>query len=259
MAGDQISQGSSRRASLADSFDDFFEPILANSTEQRRLAFKVRYDVYCREFQYEREEDCPCGLETDEYDEESVHALVLHRPSGQVAGCVRVVPRAPATPVGLLPLERHCGHTLKHPTLRPHLLSEGGICEVSRLAVHGNFRRRPGERSSPLGDVSLPDIAATERRTFPLISVALFMVATNVVKINCGPHVFAMMEPRLARLLKRSGLEFATVGEITDFHGHRAAHYIHVDDAITGLSADLMGLYRSISERLQGAQPHHPI
>ncbi len=248
----------SGRESLADSFGQFFEPVLAQSDEQQRRAFKVRCDVYCHEFHYEREEDCDCGLEMDEYDQDAVHGLVVHRPSGQVAGCVRVVPRGSEAPPGELPLERHCGHTLKHATLRPSLIPNAGICEISRLAVHGSFRRRSGERVSPIGDVSVPDISTTERRSFPLVSVALFLVATNVVKLTGKPHVFAMMEPRLARLLKRSGLVFSPVGAITDFHGRRAAHYIHVDNAIAGLNTDLTELYGFIADSLRGAMPPRP-
>lgn len=256
MTREQGSPRPTERESLTESFTQFFQPVLANSEEQQRLAFQVRCDVYCHEFHYEREEDCNCGLETDEYDTRSVHGLVVHKPSGRVAGCVRVVPREDGERDRVLPIERHCGHTFQHETLRPSLLSDAGICEISRLAVHGRFRRRSGEGVSPVGDVSLPDISSTERRTFPLVSVALFLVATNVVKSTERPHVFAMMEPRLARLLKRSGLEFSPVGALTDFHGRRAAHYIHVDKALAGLNADLGQLYDAISVSLRDTMPH---
>jgi len=161
------------------------------------------------------------------------------------------VPRETGNTNEALPLELRCGETLQHPTLRPPLLAAEGVCEISRLAVHGSFRRRFGETGSPLGDVSLPDISAMERRTFPLVSIALFLVATSLVKMIGKPHVFAMMEPRLARLLKRSGLRFAPVGDIVDFRGLRAAYYIHVDEAIGGLNSDLTDLYRLITRSIQ--------
>jgi N-acyl-L-homoserine lactone synthetase len=39
--------------------------------------FRMRHEVYVQEFGFERAEDHPNGLETDEYENESVHFACL--------------------------------------------------------------------------------------------------------------------------------------------------------------------------------------
>lgn len=237
-------------APIAEAFDTYFSYSLVTG-EERQAVHRLRYDVYCREFGFERDEDCPGGMEQDEFDDVSWHGLLGHRSSGAAAGCVRVVP-ADAGPDGVLPIEKHCGASFFHPELRPALMDRAHVCEVSRLAVHGVFRRRRGEGKTPLGDVDGLDIPAEQYRTFPLMAVSLFMAATALTGLTDRHHVFAMMEPRLARLLGRSGLIFTQVGDIQDYHGMRAAFYIHRDDAVRGLqqSAILRHLYRRAREQL---------
>lgn len=237
-------------APLAEAFDTYFSYSLVRGDERNEI-HRLRYEVYCREFGFEKDEDCPGGLERDEFDDASWHGLLRHRGSGTAAGCVRVVP-ADTGPEGGLPIEKHCRESFFHPKLRPDLLDRAHVCEVSRLAVHGVFRRRKGESKTPLGDVDGLDIPAEQYRTFPLMAVSLFMAATALTGLTEKHHVFAMMEPRLARLLGRSGLTFTQVGNVQDYHGLRAAFYIHRDDAVSGLqqSAMLRHLYQRALEQL---------
>ncbi|ABI55505.1 PEP-CTERM/exosortase system-associated acyltransferase [Alkalilimnicola ehrlichii MLHE-1] len=238
-------------APLAEAFEAYFDYSLARGDEQEEI-HRLRYDVYCREFGFEREEDCPGGLEQDEFDALSWHGLLRHRGTGRAAGCVRVVPADAGAPGAALPIEKHCGESFFHPELRPDLLEREHVCEVSRLAVHGVFRRRRGESKTPLGDVDGLEIPAEHYRTFPLMAVSLFMAATALTGLTGKHHVFAMMEPRLARLLSRSGLVFVQVGDVLDYHGLRAAFYIHRDNAVRELkqSAMLNRLYQRALEQL---------
>jgi N-acyl amino acid synthase of PEP-CTERM/exosortase system len=132
------------------------------------------------------------------------------------------------------------------------------LCEISRLVVHTDFRRRSGERVSPLGRLEYFDITALERRTFPLLSLALFLAATAMVVHSGREHVYAMMELRLARLLRRSGLNFQRVGEVIDYHGLRAAYHIHIREAVEGLDSEVFALYRSLSRDLEDCRPLAP-
>lgn len=47
-------------APLAEAFEAYFDYSLARGDEQEEI-HRLRYDVYCREFGFEREEDCPGG------------------------------------------------------------------------------------------------------------------------------------------------------------------------------------------------------
>lgn len=227
-----------------------FQP--ARSLEQRERVFRLRYEVYCREFGYEREEDCPGGRETDAYDPAAEHCLLRHRETGIPAGCVRLVsPDDPFTEGGLaLPVERACRGNLAHPRFHPERLPRDEICEISRLAVLSAFRRRRGEDKTPFGDPEGLVFSMEEIRAFPLLAVGLFLAATAMVGLTGRHHVFAMMEPRLARLLARSGLAFDQVGEVIEYHGQRAPFYIDQRVAERTMLKPLRELYGRIQADL---------
>ncbi|EPC01576.1 hypothetical protein L861_17030 [Litchfieldella anticariensis FP35 = DSM 16096] len=234
-------------------FSDHFRFRIALSEKERSLAFKVRYDVFLRELHYTTlKEDPVTQQEKDVYDEKALLCLLEHRHSKTIAGCIRVViPHEGAPPpLEQLPIEYYCGHSLNHHVLHPAKFPKQQICEVSRLAVPGRFRRRAGNGDT--ASEALDDIAFTpeERRTFPLIGVSFFLAATALIGFMERPHVFAMMEPRFARLLTLSGLRFQQIGEMMNYHGPRAAYYIDQRQAVSDLSPHLRELYHHIESEL---------
>lgn len=239
---------------LSAHFATYFKVALAYTPEQIAQAQSIRYDVYCREFHFEKEENCPGGLETDDYDHQAMHCVVLHKASNTPAGCVRLIKIPVGDPALLLPLERYCGSSLTHPTLHPRLTPRQTVCEISRLAVHTNFRRRPGESLSPFGSTHVQiaggEITEQERRTFPLISVALIAASTAMMVLSQRPNLFIMVEQWLAILLRRLGLAFEQIGEVTNYHGSRAAYYIHVDQMLQGMKGDLRNIYHFVYSSL---------
>ena len=236
---------------LGTHFQNYFQVRLAYTPELIERVQQVRYDVYCREFHYEREENCPGGLEKDDYDQCSVHCLVVHEASDTTAGCVRLVKTPPQDPGFLLPLEKFCGHSLTHPILHPARLPRATIAEVSRLAVHTTFRRRLGESESPIGRFSSVEFTDVERRAFPLISLALFAAATVLTLLTQRKDVFVMVEPRLAARLQGVGLPFIQVGNLLDYHGARAPYYSHTDRVLESMKEELRALYDFVYESLK--------
>lgn len=238
--------------SLAMHFQTYFEIGLAQTPSMLEQAYRLRFDVYCREFHYEKEVDCPGGLERDEYDRYSRHFMVFHRASGASAGCVRMIEPVAEDPDFRLPMEKHCGDTLNHPVYDPRRMPRTGIAEISRLAVHTTFRRRRGESESPMGALLHEGSPSEqERRTFPLISLALFAGAVAMMTLNRREHLFVMMEPRLARRLHGVGFPFAPVGDVVDYHGLRAAYHVTVDDIVNGIRGEMREIYRFIDETLK--------
>lgn len=232
-------------------FGTYFDLALADPLDTREPAHDadlidrarhLRYEVYCREFGFEREEDCPGQRESDAWDGRSLHCLLLHHASGRDAGTVRLVLADPAEPAAPLPFVAHCGASLHadHPA-HPARFAPGLCCEVSRLAVGTAFRRRPGEAESPIGQIDGLDISAPELRTYPLISLALFVAATRLVSACGCAHAYAIMEPRLARRLGSAGLVFERIGDDIEYHGRRAAFHIHIDTALAA-TASLPGM-----------------
>ena len=231
---------------LSINFQNYFRVVLAYTPALIEITQRIRYEVYSREFHFEREENCPGGLGKDEYDQFSIHCLVIHGPSNTPAGCVRLIKIPDDNPALLLPLERFCGHSLRHETLHPALMPRQTLCEISHLTVHTAFRRRPGESASPLGSnrvVFSEELTEKERRTFPLISVALIAASTALMVISDRPNLFIMVERWLATRLRQMGLDFIQVGEEIDYHGPRAAYFITVEQMLSGMKGDLRELY----------------
>ncbi|GHE21830.1 PEP-CTERM/exosortase system-associated acyltransferase [Halomonas urumqiensis] len=251
-------------AVVNDFKSEFRLSIPANARERER-AFRLRHDVYCEELKYEPPTDAKRRLEYDEFDSHAIHCIIEHLPSAQVAGCMRVVLKGQlqgqnSEPhLSLLPLQAYARQRFTHPSLRPEHFPRHSVCEVSRLAVSHVFRKH---RSNVAGikeeDVS---VAKGRPRHNPIpVGLSLFFAATAVVGMAQRQHVFAMMEPRFARLLKMSGLAFERIGELIDYHGPRAPFYIDQHQAERYLPERLVPLYEHIQQQLRpqltSAMPH---
>lgn len=233
-----------KEPSIVDSFKHYFTVEIAENKEQKLLAYAMRYRVYCLEFNYEppnAEE-----LENDEFDDRSEHCLIIHKESGRPAGCVRLVPTFNSRQKDPLPFEKHCYESLDENFINQLALNRQRICEISRLAVDGNFRRRKDEKSTRFGKQSAFDFSQQEQRTFSLIAVACFLSATVLTETTERTNVFAMMEPFLPRLMNRSGIMFQRAGQDINYHGIRAPYFITTQSALTHMHPDLRELYQWI-------------
>jgi len=235
---------------LTESFEKYFKVELVSSEAQRKLVYEVRYRVYCEEFNYEAVDLFPDGLETDEYDQVSRHCLVIHRRTGMPAGCVRLVPAVGSIEEFPLPLERYCIKSLDLAMINSLALARSSVCEISRLAVDGAFRRRTGEMLTRFGEIHGLQFSNQEQRSFSLIAVACFLAATAMTEMDRRTNVFAMMEPFLPRLMHRSGIDFKRVGKDMNYHGIRAPYFITTDSALTNMHPDLLELYQWIKQNI---------
>ncbi len=216
---------------------------LVTTKQQALEVYGVRYRVYCEEFNYEAIDKFPDKIEMDEYDEQSLHCLIVHKASGTAAGCVRLVPVCAHQEKGLLPLEKFCQHSLDQALIEQMHLVRDTQCEISRLAVDGAFRRRPGEQATRFGEIDFIECSQQEQRTFSLIAVTAFLAATALTELTQKTNVFAMMEPFLPRLMKRSGIVFQKVGSDMNYHGIRAPYFIKTQSALEHMRTDLKDLY----------------
>jgi N-acyl amino acid synthase of PEP-CTERM/exosortase system len=99
---------------------------IAASPEQVLEAQRLRHRVYCEERGFEPGRD---GLEQDEFDAASRHALVRSRVTGAVLGTVRVVLSNPESGLSGFPMQRACEPWV----LAPLPLTSTG--EISRFAL----------------------------------------------------------------------------------------------------------------------------
>ena len=211
-------------SSFSEFFVKMFSVEVADTEQLRRDAFRLRYRVYCEERKFERSEYFPDQLESDKFDDASVHAVVRHRATGIVVGAVRLILRQPANPQNLLPLERACGGLLDRDQLRKFDSCMHSVAEVSRFAVSKSAVVEVTERSeagssAKFSDDGVQDLLGGN----PFRSIALGLIsALFQMSAACGiDHWYALMEPALARHLSRLGLHFTRVGPLVNHRGKR--------------------------------------
>lgn len=255
---EQVIYREKKKNSLTESFLQYFTVDLAATPAQKESVYKIRYRVYCEEFGYESADHFPDKIEYDAYDDHSLHCLITHISSGITAGCVRLIPATGDENFDLLPFEKACSDNLDTEYIQGLNIERKTVCELSRLAVDRMFRRRAGEKQTRFGGLDAMDISHHEQRSFELIAVAGFLACTALTDLTGRTNIFAMMEPFLPRLLKRSGIIFQKVGKNVDYHGVRAPYYIQrTQSAMDKVHPDLKGLYETIYEKIN--QSYHSI
>lgn len=233
-------------------FMEEFSFHIASSEAEMEQAFRLRHDVYCEEIQGIIPTDPMRRLEYDIFDKEALHCLVLHRPTGLTAACTRLVTPQPGadSPLDRLPLQSYAAESLYDSPLHPDQAASGSFYEISRLAISPHFRptlrgKQASEYSSSSGQPRLMN-----RRTFSLLANALFLSGCAVGRLTGTNLAYAMMEPRLHRLLSISGFHFTRVGGEIDLHGKRSAYCISRQRAEAGMNRQLVPLYQHIQKQL---------
>jgi N-acyl-L-homoserine lactone synthetase len=208
--------------------------------------FRLRYNVYCHEWDFERAEDHPDGIETDAYDRNSVHFSVK-RNDGKLVGTIRLILQSSEG----FPIERHCG-----PEIKNERLPIEGLAEISRLTISRDCRKRaedrliygPDEERRSVGSFDFPDISrigppggrdqavtspkgewpAYDRRWRHEILIGLCKAVYQESRRRGLTHWYAIMTKGLYFLLSRYGFNFHPIGGPVDFHGIRTPYLAEI-------------------------------
>ncbi|MEH6571326.1 MAG: PEP-CTERM/exosortase system-associated acyltransferase [Halioglobus sp.] len=232
-----------KTTSLVEDFQEYFNLELATTPLQLESVYRIRYRVYCEEFKYEPSGAFPDKQETDEFDANASHCLVSHVSTGMPAGCARLVH---VDEQSLMPMERFCASAMDKDIIRSFDGRRDSICEFSRLGVDGAFRRRAGEHVTRFGEISSIDCTKREQRTFSLIAISTILAAFAMSDLIGRPHCFAMMEPFLPRLLRRSGIVVHPAGQEIEYHGVRAPYYFETHATVGGMTDEMREFYEAI-------------
>ena len=236
--------------SIASLFDHHFSVIPADSEELIKAVYNIRHQVYCEELGFEQQR--ANRLEIDDYDLHSSHCLLHHKSSNSYAGCVRLVLASNNTPEFNFPFEQTCKVSDDFLLLKEQPRSKFG--EISRLAITANFRRRRGESNKPDGGSDAIDASSEdERRRFPSVALGLYVAITAMGLEQGLDGVFAMMEPRLARQLRRFGFHFTQIGETVEHRGLRAPFFIDKQALFDNLRPE----FRELLECIQASISTH--
>jgi N-acyl amino acid synthase of PEP-CTERM/exosortase system len=217
-------------ASLFSMYARWFDVVPADTPERLEEAYRLRYQVYCVENSFEDGTGQQNGLEIDEYDSHSVHSLLIHRPTGMVAGTVRLILPNGAGNLAALPISQVCTDPALHDPAR---FPPARTAEISRFAVSKAFRRRITDGTHP--DMHFVEGAAAdrtqERRVLtPNITLGLMKAIAEMSIRNGITHLCAMMEPALLRLTSRLGIKFAPLGKTVEYHGVRQPCFAELAD-----------------------------
>jgi len=240
--------------SIADHFTQFLSPEVAITPELRDEVFRIRHNVYCEELAFEQVKEG--GKEKDEFDDQSIFSLIKHKPSDIYTSCVRVVTSSDEKE--LLPIEKFCLASIQNQDLHPRNFQRHEICEISRLAVKADFRRRASDKfkGSAIGAIKESTYSETELRCFPFIAIGLYMASATMAIDSGINHVYVMMEPRLARSMKFVGIKFIQLGDAIEYHGLRAPYYINPHIFLENLSPGFNALYQSIESDISQQLPN---
>jgi N-acyl amino acid synthase of PEP-CTERM/exosortase system len=225
----QIQAAPADQRSLFSMYSRWFDVVPADTAEQLDEAYRLRYQVYCVENNFEQTDQAQGGRETDAFDRHSVHSLLIHRPTGMVAGTVRLILPDGSDSIEAMPIAAFC----REPSLRDAAkFPPQRTAEISRFAVSKAFRRRITDGTYP--DMHVTDGAANraqERRVLtPNITLGLMKAIAEMSIRNGITHLCAMMEPALLRLTSRLGIKFVPLGKTVEYHGIRQPCFAELAD-----------------------------
>jgi N-acyl amino acid synthase of PEP-CTERM/exosortase system len=175
--------------------------------------YRLRYQVYCKECEFIREEDYPAGMERDKYDPHSIH-FVTEDAYG-IIGTMRLIMDSPLG----FPFEEHCEGKL---SMDVNKLPRKQIAEVSRLVISKNFRRRDGDGMYYTPDFdeneTTANLEGVTKRVRPM-AFGMYRELYQESKRIGVTHWVGIMEKSLWLLLRMHSFIFHPIGEEIDFYG----------------------------------------
>jgi N-acyl amino acid synthase of PEP-CTERM/exosortase system len=187
-------------------------------------AFKLRFQVYCRECNFIKESDCPSGYETDAFDQHSSHFGAFDQDKRLVGGVRLILPSCEK-----FPIEDHC----KALDIDYRAIPRKGCAEVSRLTISKLFRRRANDGlyyEPQVKDETVEDRGNYFLRRVRPMAFGLYRAMYQESKRIGITHWFALMEPSLWMLLKIHGFVFKPIGPSVDFYGIVTPYIVGLSD-----------------------------
>jgi N-acyl amino acid synthase of PEP-CTERM/exosortase system len=217
---------------ISEIFGQYFRIVAADTQELREASYRLRYEVYCVENTFLVALDYPDGLETDEYDSRSLHALLQHVPSANFVGTVRLIMPVTAGDRLAMPFADLCNE----PGVRTgRILPPASTAEVSRFAISKSCRRRAEDGLYPDQYATSSSREAGKRRLGHGLSLGLIVAVTQFGLSHGITHICAVMDPILLRLLHGLGVELLPIGPAVEYHGLRQPCYANAAELLAQL------------------------
>lgn len=232
---------------LSETFHARFEVVPAVDDALRRAVYRVRHDVYCQEFGFERPNSEK--QEVDRFDQHSTALLVRDIVDNQYIACARIVRARPDSQLEPLPFELVTNGHL-HEWLKQDPVSRREVGEISRLAVAAQFRRRRTDIGpAPLSEHDFSQGHSAQR--FPFIMAGLYLGLLALAQLQGLTRLYLLSEARLANHLGRLGVEITQIGEPVEHRGIRVPSMIRVPTVVAALHGFIRPLYDEIHAAIE--------
>lgn len=236
-------------ASFAEGYRRYFEIVPALTEALKWHNFRIRHEVYCREFGFQSTR--ADSLESDEYDAHSVHCLARAVATHEFVGCSRIVLADPADPLAPLPFEKVAGHAIDRNILDPTTMDRSKIGEISRMAVINQYRRRKGEQEWPFSiDANFGD---NGRIRLPYMTFALFLAMIALARRRGIGTLFMLTDATLATSIAHLGIEAHAVGGAVDYRGMRTPVALFVEEIVSHMDSRIRPFFDTIDDEIQRA------
>lgn len=216
--------------------------VLDGDPDLLRASYALRYQVYCLERGFLPAERYPEQIETDEFDEHSIHMGVVNA-RGELAATARLV----RLTIAGLPCFDHCTFYSGVNVLRD---LDRRVIEISRLAVSRSYNRREGDAHFSLQGATRAGSA--ERRGGGTLVMTLYKAIYQTSKRRGITDWMAATEKSLHRLISRSGFPFRQIGPETDYYGPVSPYLLdlsELDDVIRS------GRFPLLDDFVEGLEP----
>lgn len=208
--------------------------------------FRLRYQVYVTECEFEAQEDHSDGREEDVYDKHSSHFCAISfdpeqpEKSPQIIGTARIIHGfSEGLPNDKLPFETHCPLWEEEAQRLESLRREGiPFAEISRLAISKEFRRREIDQAIySQADFDFKEVRRVheQRRQFEGLIVLGLYQCVYQESLRLGlKHWYGVMVKGLSGLLRRWGVFWVPIGEPVEYHGLRIPYIADIEKNAEG-------------------------
>ena len=185
---------------------------LVDSSEVLEEVFRLRYQVYCVECKFIKEEQYSEEKEQDKYDSHAVHFVAQDKYG--VIGAARMILNSPLG----FPLEEHCQGESGYEKQK---IPREKLAEISRLVISKDYRRRreDGMYYTPEFDEKVDAIKPSPFRRIRSMTFGIYREIYQESKRRGITHWYALMETALWMLLDMNGFRFKPIGPDIEFFG----------------------------------------
>ncbi|MBE0434626.1 MAG: PEP-CTERM/exosortase system-associated acyltransferase [Methylomicrobium sp.] len=235
---------------LCEHYQNYFYTVKANTPDLLEQAYHVRYQVYCKELKKLSPNSENEFQESDEWDDDAVHGLLFYKRDKKPIGNIRIITLEGGSEKKL-PIELYYKKEFDFRDSGITSLKEGKAGEVSRMALISRFRRRPSDKDHSLNNYMRENDHENRRFSTNYLPMCLTFSSISLMLEHALDYGIALMEPRLARLLVRFGVELKQIGQPVDHFGIRAPFLIFPNKTYQNLMPEYRLLFDIISSELK--------